>query len=151
MGPGAGVCGPRKSNTPISLILKANQLTTNQIDWFLYETDYGLEWVEKWIKFWRNTWWNFCFLVKLLKHLTIPANITCSTIKTTETLGEGVKICLKLTIKILERRQWRSSGVFNVKFEPILRLLLVFLLLTFEHIFVCWNGTIIAASLKIIF
>ena len=32
------------------------------------------------------------------------ANITCSTIKTIKTL-EGVKICSKLTIKTLERRQ----------------------------------------------
>ena len=36
--------------------LKANQLTTNQIDWFLCERDYGHECVEKWINFLRNTW-----------------------------------------------------------------------------------------------
>ena len=36
----------------------------------------------------------------------------------------------KLTIKTLERRHWRSSGFFIVKFEHISNLVLVFLLLT---------------------
>ena len=35
-----------------------------------------------------------------------------------------------LTIKTPERRQWRRSGVFDVKFEHILHLVLGFLLLT---------------------
>ena len=81
--------------TTISLILKANQLTANQIDWFLHERDYCLDWVKKWVKVLRNTWWNFCFLVKQLKIPEISVNITCS--KTTiKTLEEGVKICSKL-------------------------------------------------------
>ena len=37
------------------------------------------------------------------------------------------EICSKLTIKTLERRHWRRSGVFIVNFEHIV---LVFLLLT---------------------
>ena len=41
-------------------------------------------------------------------------------------------ICLKLTIKIPERRHWRRSGIFIVNFEHILHLVLVFLLLTFN-------------------
>ena len=39
------------------------------------------------------------------------------------------EICLKLTIKISERRQWRRSGIFIVNFEHISHLVLVFLLL----------------------
>ena len=38
------------------------------------------------------------------------------------------EICLKLTIKTPEQRQWRTSGVFIINFEHILHL--VFLLLT---------------------
>ena len=40
------------------------------------------------------------------------------------------EICLKLTEKTLEQRQWRRSGVFIVNFEPMSHLVLVFLLLT---------------------
>ena len=40
------------------------------------------------------------------------------------------EICSKLTIKTLERRQWRRCGVFIFNFEHISNLLLVFLLLT---------------------
>ena len=40
------------------------------------------------------------------------------------------EICLKLTIKIPERRHWRCSGIFIVSFEYISHLFLVFLLLT---------------------
>ena len=96
----------------------------------------------------RNTWWNFRFLVKLLKYLTIPANITCSK-STIKTLEEVAKKCLKLTIKTPERGQWCHSGVINIKFEHISRLLLLFLLLTLSIVY--WDGTIIAASLKITF
>ena len=39
-------------------------------------------------------------------------------------------MCLKLTIKIPERRQWRRSGIFIVNFEHISHLVPVFLLLT---------------------
>ena len=44
--------------------------------------------------------------------------------------GTRCEICSKLTIKTPERRQWRRCGVFIVNFEPISRLVLVFLLLT---------------------
>ena len=40
------------------------------------------------------------------------------------------KICSKLTIETLERRQWHSSGIFIVNFEHISNFVLVFLLLT---------------------
>ena len=43
------------------------------------------------------------------------------------------EMCLKLTIKTLERRHWRRSGVFIVNFEHILHLVLVFLLLTLSR------------------
>ena len=42
------------------------------------------------------------------------------------------EICSKLTIKTLERRQWRRSGVFIVNFEQISHIALLFLLLTFN-------------------
>ena len=113
--------------TTISLIMKASQLTVNQIDWFLYERDCCLEWVKKWVQLLRNTWWNFFFLVKLLKYLKISPNIVCSNSIIT-TLEEGVKICSKLTIKTPDRRQWRRSVVINVKFQHTLLFLLVFLL-----------------------
>ena len=44
------------------------------------------------------------------------------------------EICSKLTIKELERRHWRRSGVFFVKFEHISPLVLVFLLLTVSRL-----------------
>ena len=43
------------------------------------------------------------------------------------------EIYSKLTIKTLERRQWRRSGVFIVNFEHISHLVLVFLLLTLSR------------------
>ena len=43
------------------------------------------------------------------------------------------KICSKLTTKTPERLHWRRSGVFNVKFEHISHLVLVFLLLTLSR------------------
>ena len=43
------------------------------------------------------------------------------------------EICSKLTIKTLERRQWRRSGVFIVNFELISDLVLVFLLLALSR------------------
>ena len=41
--------------------------------------------------------------------------------------------CLKLTIKIPERCQWRRSGIFIVNFEHISHLVLEFLLLTLSR------------------
>ena len=43
------------------------------------------------------------------------------------------EICSKLTIKTPKRHQWRCSGVFNVNFEHISHLALVFLLLTLSR------------------
>ena len=42
------------------------------------------------------------------------------------------KICPKLTLKTLERRQWRRSGLFIVNFEHISHHVLVYLLLTWS-------------------
>ena len=43
------------------------------------------------------------------------------------------EICLKLTIKIPERRHWRRSSIFIINFEHISDLVLVFLLLTLSR------------------
>ena len=43
------------------------------------------------------------------------------------------EICSKLTIKILERRQWRRSGIFIANFEYISHFVLVLLLLTLSR------------------
>ena len=40
------------------------------------------------------------------------------------------EVSSELTVKTLERRQWRRSGVFTVNFEHISHLVLVILLLT---------------------
>ena len=47
--------------------------------------------------------------------------------------GTRCEICSKLTMKTLERRHWRRSGIFNVTFEHILHLALMFLLLTLSR------------------
>ena len=44
------------------------------------------------------------------------------------------EICSKLTMKTLERRHWRRSGVFIVNFELVSHLALVFLLLTLNRL-----------------
>ena len=49
------------------------------------------------------------------------------------------EICSKLTIKTLERRHWYRSGVFNVNFEHISYLVLVFLLLTLSKVNARWD------------
>ena len=61
----------------------------------------------------------------------IQPAITCSKL-TIETLEQGVK-CSNLAIKIPERRHWHRSGIFNVNFEHISHLVLVFLLLTLSR------------------
>ena len=43
------------------------------------------------------------------------------------------EICSKLALKTPEQRQWRCSGVFNINFEHISHLVLVFLLLTLSR------------------
>ena len=48
------------------------------------------------------------------------------------------EICSKLTIKTLERRYWRRSGVFIVNIEHISHLVLVASVVTFEHVILGW-------------
>ena len=57
------------------------------------------------------------------------------------------EISSKLTIKTPERRQWRPSGVFIVKFEQISHAALLFLLLTLNKYMLAGkslNGIILA-------
>ena len=49
------------------------------------------------------------------------------------------EICLKLTIKTPERRQWHRSGVFVANFEHIPHIVLVFLLFTLTREIPAWN------------
>ena len=58
-----------------------------------------------------------------------PTGICLSTVNSGNTRAMR-EICSKLTIKIPERRQWRRSGVFFVKFEQIWRIALALLLST---------------------
>ena len=44
------------------------------------------------------------------------------------------EICLKLTIRTSEQRQWLRSGVFIVSFEDVSQLVLVFFFVNFEHV-----------------
>ena len=67
-------------------------------------------------------------IIKFNQFVTQPA-MTCSKL-TIETLKQGVEICSSLTVKTPERRQRQGSGVFIVKLEHTLHLVLVFLLLT---------------------
>ena len=53
------------------------------------------------------------------------------------------EICSKLTIKTQERRQWHGFGVFDVNFEHILQLVLVFLLINIEHVITDWVRTLL--------
>ena len=59
---------------------------------------------------------------------TCPASIYLVSINNRNTTR--CEICSKLTIKIPERSQWYSSGVFIVNFEHISHFVPVFLLLT---------------------
>ena len=59
---------------------------------------------------------------------TIPAGISLLKVKN-RSAKTRCEICLKLAIKVPERRQWCRSGVFIVNFEYISHLALVFLLL----------------------
>ena len=61
--------------------------------------------------------------------LTYPGNIYLLKLNNIN-IRQKCKICSKLIIKTLERRQLRRSGVLIVNFENIERLFLVFLLLT---------------------
>ena len=59
--------------------------------------------------------------------------LTCSKFMI-ETLEQGVRYVRNSYIKTPERGQWRRSGVFNVNFEYISHLVLVFLLLTLNKL-----------------
>ena len=52
-------------------------------------------------------------------------------------MEEGLKMCSKLTIKTYFWKYFAPSSSVSI--------------VDFEHLFVCWDGTIVAASLKIIF
>ena len=53
--------------------------------------------------------------------------------------GKRSEICSKLTIKTLERRQWRHSGVFIVNFEDISHLFFSVSIVDFEQANVSWE------------
>ena len=59
---------------------------------------------------------------------TAQLTFTCSK-STIETIKKKCEISSKLTIKTLDRRQSRRSGAFNVNFQHISHLFLLFLLL----------------------
>ena len=61
-----------------------------------------------------------------------PANIYLFKV-TNRNIRKRCEICLKLTIKTPERRQWRRSGVINVNFKHISYIFLVFLSLTLNR------------------
>ena len=66
----------------------------------------------------------------LVKHLRIfPTGIYMFKVNNRNTRTR-CEICLKLTKKIPEQRQWRRSGVFIVNFKHTSHLVLLFLLLT---------------------
>ena len=48
-------------------------------------------------------------------------------------ISQSAITCSKLTIKTVEQRPWRRSGIFIVNFEHISYLVLVFLLLTLSR------------------
>ena len=61
--------------------------------------------------------------------------------------GTRCEICLLLTIKTSEGRQWRRCGVFIVNFDHISHLVLVFLLLTLSR----WmSAGLILGSLEVL-
>ena len=64
-------------------------------------------------------------------YVTQPA-IKCSKLAI-ETLEQGAKCVLSLTVKTAERRHWDRSAIFIVNFEHISHLFLVFLLLTLSR------------------
>ena len=95
----------------------------------MYERACGVEWAEKRVKCLRNTYWQFCFLVKLLKVLAIPAIIHYRFKVNNKNTKRRCKNMFKFNNKDTQRRHWNRSDIFNAKFDHISRLLLVFLLL----------------------
>ena len=88
------------------------------------------------IRFGNNFHQLFIQLTLQLKSLGCPiflaASIYLPKVNNSNTRAK-CEICSKLTIKTLERRQWRCPGVFIVNFEHILYLVLMFLLLTLSR------------------
>ena len=90
---------------------------------------------------------SLCYLSKIVKNFGFMRNKICHDIKNSFIKPAGIyllkvsngntrarcDICSKLTIKTLERLQWRRSGVFIVNFEHISHLVLIFLLLTLRR------------------
>ena len=64
----------------------------------------------------------------MLQRQSFPAGIYVLKVND-ENARSLCEICSKLTIKILEQRQWCRSGVFVVNFEQISHIFLVFPLL----------------------
>ena len=67
------------------------------------------------------------------KIIHYPASIYLPKVNNRDTRTR-FEICSKLTMKTLERRHWRRSGVFIVNFELVSHLALVFLLLTLNRL-----------------
>ena len=63
-----------------------------------------------------------------ISNIWFPANIFSFEVNNRSPI-KRCEICSKLTIKTLELRHWRRSGVFIVNFEHISHFVLVFLLL----------------------
>ena len=70
----------------------------------------------------RVMYWMFCLLCSKLIN---PPGICLFKVNDGNT-RTMCKICSKVTIKAPERRQWRHSAVFTVKFEQISHTVLVF-------------------------
>ena len=74
----------------------------------------------------------FSFLC-IIKISTFPAGNHMFKVNSRKTRTKCEVKTIKLTIKTPQRRHWRRSGVFIVKFKHISRLVLVFLLLTLSR------------------
>ena len=68
-----------------------------------------------------------CFMINIFSSSIINHRV--------HTYWKVTEICSKLTIKISERPQWRSSGVFIVNSKYVSHLFLVLLLLTFNFVY----------------
>ena len=71
--------------------------------------------------------YSYIWSIQLLnQHRSRPAGICLLKVNYRNTRTR-CEICLKVTIKIPERRHWRRSGIFIVNFEHISHLVLVYL------------------------
>ena len=67
--------------------------------------------------------------LRYIGDICVPAGVYLFKVSNRNTTTR-CEICLKLTIKIPERRHWRRPAIFIVNFEYISHLVVVFLLLT---------------------